>query len=161
MNGVDAVALATGQDWRGIEAGAHAFAAREGRYAPLTIWSIDGEHLVGRIALPLAVGVVGGNLEVNVRAKLALRILGVRGARDLAAVMAAAGLAQNLAALRALVTDGIQRGHMALHARGLALAAGTPDGLAETVVQRLISSGEIKLHKAREILAMLRAEGAC
>jgi hydroxymethylglutaryl-CoA reductase len=93
MNGVDAVALATGQDWRGIEAGAHAFAAREGRYAPLTTWSIDGEHLLGRIALPLAVGVVGGNLEVNGRAKLAMRILGVRGARDLAAVMAAAGLA--------------------------------------------------------------------
>jgi hydroxymethylglutaryl-CoA reductase len=161
MNGVDAVALATGQDWRGIEAGAHAFAAREGRYAPLTTWSVEADALVGRIALPLAVGVVGGNLEVNVRAKLAMRILAVRGARDLAAVMAAAGLAQNLAALRALVTDGIQRGHMALHARGLALAVGTPDGLAETVVQRLISSGEIKLHKAREILATLRAEGAC
>ncbi|HEV7734484.1 MAG TPA: hydroxymethylglutaryl-CoA reductase, degradative [Candidatus Binatia bacterium] len=160
MNGVDAVALATGQDWRGIEAGAHAFAARAGRYAPLTTWSIDGDVLLGRIALPLAVGIVGGNLECNPRARLALRILAVRGARDLAAVMAAAGLAQNLAALRALVTDGIQRGHMALHARGLALAAGTPDGLAEAVVQRLISSGEIKLHKAREILADLQAGGA-
>ncbi len=123
MNGIDAVAIATGNDWRGIEAGAHAWAAREGAYGPLTTWSVDGAALRGAIELPLAVATVGGHLELNPRARLSLRVLGAESARDLAAVMAAVGLGQNLAALRALVTDGIQRGHMALHARGLAMRA--------------------------------------
>jgi len=121
MNGIDAVALATGNDWRGIEAGAHAWAACRGGYGPLTTWSLEGETLLGSIELPLAVAIVGGHLDLNPRARLSLKLLGAESARDLAAVMAAVGLAQNFAALRALVTDGIQRGHMALHARGLAL----------------------------------------
>ena len=155
MNGIDAVALATGNDWRGIEAGAHAHAARDGRYGPLTSWSLEGETLVGAIALPLAVGTVGGHLALNPRVRVALRVLGVRSSRELAAIMASVGLGQNLAALRALVTDGIQRGHMALHARGVVAAAGVPPGLREVVTERLIASGEIKLGRAREILASL------
>lgn len=152
MNGIDAVAIATGNDWRGIEAGAHAYAARSGRYSPLSEWHIEGDHLVGRIDLPLAVGTVGGNLECNPRVRFALRMVGADSARSLAAVMAAVGLGQNFAAIRALVTDGIQRGHMALHARGLAQAAGAPAELMGHVVEQLIASGEIKLSKAREIV---------
>lgn len=153
MNGIDAVAIATGNDWRGIEAGAHAYAARDGRYTPLSRWSVDEGALCGSIELPLAVGMVGGNLEANARVRLAFRLLAVRSAGELAMVMAAAGLGQNFAALRALVTEGIQRGHMALHARGLAVAAGAPEDLVERVVEQLIASGEIKLSKAREIVA--------
>jgi hydroxymethylglutaryl-CoA reductase len=121
MNGIDAVAIATGNDWRSIEAGAHAWAARAGCYGPLTTWTVAGDALRGDIELPLAVATVGGHLELNPRARLSLRVLGADSARDLAAVMAAVGLGQNLAALRALVTEGIQRGHMALHARAKAL----------------------------------------
>jgi hydroxymethylglutaryl-CoA reductase len=160
MNGIDAVAIATGQDWRGIEAGAHAYAARDGHYGPLTRWQIDGDTLIGTIELPLAVGTVGGNLECNPRVHFSLRVLGVRSARELAAVMAAVGLAQNFAAMRALVTDGIQRGHMALHARGLAMAAGAPDAMLEHVVAELIASGEIKLSKAREIVEAVQVSVA-
>jgi len=157
MNGVDAVALATGQDWRGIESGAHAYAARNGRYAPLSEWRVEKGFLLGSIELPLAVGTVGGNLECNPRVNFGLRMLGVRTARDLAAVMAAVGLAQNFAAMRALVTDGIQRGHMALHARGLAMAAGAPGSMIEQVVEELLACGEIKLSKARAIVESIRA----
>lgn len=153
MNGIDAVALATGQDWRSIEAGAHAYAARSGQYRPLSEWRVENGALVGSIELPLAVGIVGGNLECNPRVHFGLRLLRVRSARDLASVMAAVGLAQNFAAVRALATDGIQRGHMALHARGLALAAGATEDMVDQVVEELIASGEIKLHKAREIVA--------
>jgi hydroxymethylglutaryl-CoA reductase len=156
MNGIDAVAIATGQDWRGIEAGAHAFAARAGHYGPLTKWRVHNDALIGTIELPLAVGIVGGNTECNPRVRFSLRLLGVESARELAAIMAAVGLAQNFAALRALVTDGIQRGHMALHARGLAVAAGAPDSLVEQVVEGLIASGEIKLSKARQILELVQ-----
>jgi hydroxymethylglutaryl-CoA reductase len=156
MNGIDAVALATGQDWRGIEAGAHAYAARDGRYGPLTSWRVEAGALVGRIELPLAVGTVGGHLELNRRAALMLRVLGVESARELAGIMAAVGLGQNFAALRALVTDGIQRGHMALHARGLAVAAGAPEDAVSEVIERLIASGEVKLAKAREIVVQVK-----
>jgi len=152
MNGIDAVALATGQDWRGIEAGAHAYAARSGRYRPLSQWRVEDDYLVGKIELPLAVGTVGGNLQVNPRVRLSLRLLGVSSARELAGVMAAVGLGQNFSAMRALVTDGIQRGHMALHARGVAIAAGAPEALVGRVIERLIACGEIKISKAREIL---------
>jgi hydroxymethylglutaryl-CoA reductase len=155
MNGIDAVAVACGQDWRGIEAGAHAFAARNGRYEPLSRWTVEDGMLIGGIELPLAVATVGGNMDLNPRVGVSLRLLGTRSARELAMVMAAVGLAQNLAALRALVTDGIQRGHMALHARGLAAAAGAPAALRTEVTRRLIASGEVKLAKAREILASL------
>lgn len=153
MNGIDAVALATGQDWRGIEAGAHAYAARSGQYRPLSEWRVENGALLGSIELPLAVGIVGGNLECNPRANFGLRLLRAQSARDLAAVMAAVGLAQNFAAVRALATDGIQRGHMALHARGLAIAAGATEEIVDQVVEELIASGEIKLGKAREIVA--------
>ncbi|MBI5544010.1 MAG: hydroxymethylglutaryl-CoA reductase, degradative, partial [Deltaproteobacteria bacterium] len=124
MNGIDAVAIATGNDWRAIEAGVHAFACRSGRYSPLSVWRVEEEHLVGRIEVPLAVGIVGGPIRVHPTAKLALRLLGVRTGQELARVMAAVGLAQNMAAIRALGTVGIQRGHMALHARSVAVTAG-------------------------------------
>ncbi len=117
MNGVDAVVIATGNDWRGVEAGAHAFAAADGRYRPLATWRAEGGDLVGRLEMPLAVGTVGGTLHAHAGARLALRLLGVTDARALATVVGSAGLASNLAALRALATEGIQRGHMSLHRR--------------------------------------------
>ena len=130
MNGVDAVAIATGQDWRAVEAGAHAYAARNGRYTSLSHWSVDADgNLVGTLELPLAVGIVGGASRVHPTARVTLKILGVTTAQELAEVMTAVGLAQNLAALRALATEGIQRGHMALHARQVAIAAGATGDL--------------------------------
>jgi hydroxymethylglutaryl-CoA reductase len=117
MNGVDAVLVATGNDWRGVEAGAHAYAARSGRYAPLATWRVDGDALVGRLAMPMAVGIVGGALVAHRGARLSLAMLGCADAGALGCIAGAAGLASNLAALRALATEGIQRGHMALHAR--------------------------------------------
>jgi hydroxymethylglutaryl-CoA reductase len=119
MNGVDPVVIATGNDWRGIEAGAHAYAARDGHYRPLATWRVEGNSLIGRLAMPMAVGTVGGTLQVHPGARLALRILGVTSARELAEVIGSVGLAQNLAALRALAGEGIQRGHMALHRRAV------------------------------------------
>lgn len=156
MNGIDAAAIATGQDWRGVEAGAHAYAARDGQYRALSEWRVENDALRGTLELPLAVGTVGGNLECNPRVNFGLRMLGVTTARDLASVLAAVGLAQNFAAMRALCTDGIQRGHMALHARGLAMAAGASEDIVEEVVEELIASGEIKLNKAREIVESRR-----
>jgi hydroxymethylglutaryl-CoA reductase len=120
MNGVDAVVIATGNDWRGVEAGAHAFAASSGRYRPLATWTVEGEQLVGRLVMPMAVGTVGGTLQVHKGARLALRIIGVTSARTLGMIIGCVGLASNLAALRALATEGIQRGHMALHNRATA-----------------------------------------
>ncbi|MEM1928070.1 MAG: hydroxymethylglutaryl-CoA reductase, degradative [Acidilobaceae archaeon] len=158
MNGIVAVALATGQDTRAIEAGAHAYAARRGRYEPLSVWERDENgDLVGYIELPLAVGTVGGSIKSNPMARLALKILGVKTSRELAEVMAAVGLAQNLAALRALVTEGIQRGHMKLHARQLALAAGASPEEVDAVVEEMVKSGTISLEKAKEVLASLRS----
>jgi len=159
MNGIDAVAIATGNDWRALEAAAHAYAAREGRYRPLTRWwrEADGA-LGGRIELPLAVGVVGGTTQAHPLARVALKILGVASARELAEIMAAVGLAQNLAALRALATEGIQRGHMALHARQIAMAAGAVGPEVEAVAERLVAEGNIRLARAQEILQALRAD---
>jgi hydroxymethylglutaryl-CoA reductase len=117
MNGVDAVVIATGNDWRGVEAGAHAFAAASGRYRPLAVWRCEEDDLVGRLEMPMAVGTVGGTLNAHAGARLNQRLLQVRDAKELAMVIGAVGLASNLAALRALATDGIQRGHMALHRR--------------------------------------------
>ena len=153
MNGVDALAIATGNDWRAIEAGAHAYAAASGQYLPLTRWSVttDGE-LLGEIAIPLKVGTVGGTLDANAAAALGLELTGARSAGELALLMAAVGLAQNFAALRALASSGIQAGHMKLHARSIAAAAGTPDEIFDDVVGELIASGEIKSWKAQEIL---------
>jgi hydroxymethylglutaryl-CoA reductase len=120
MNGVDAVVMATGNDWRGVEAGAHAYAARDGSYRPLATWRMEDESLLGRLEMPMAVGTVGGTLQVHPGARLALRILGVVSSEELAMVIGAVGLGQNLAALRALATEGIQRGHMNLHRRAVA-----------------------------------------
>ena len=166
MNGIDAVAIATGQDWRAVEAGAHAYAARSGvlssskggRYTSLSHWSVDADgNLVGTLELPLAVGIVGGASRVHPTAKVALKILGVATAQELAEVMAAVGLAQNLAALRALATEGIQRGHMQLHARQVAIAAGATDDLVEIIAGRLVAEGKIRLDRAQELVQELEA----
>ncbi len=154
MNGVDAVALACGQDWRAIEAGAHAYAARSGRYTALSTWTQDRDgNLVGTLELPLAVGTVGGATRVHPGAEVALKILGVETARELAEVIAAVGLAQNLGALRALATEGIQRGHMALHARQMAIAAGASPEQVPAIVARLVAEGTVRPDRAEEILA--------
>lgn len=160
MNGIDPIAVATGNDWRAIEAGAHAYAARDGQYRSLTDWRlVDGEAaLFGRIELPLAVGIVGGATRVHPTAQTALKILGVATARELAEVMAAVGLAQNLGALRALAAEGIQRGHMALHARQAALAAGVPPDQVEHVAALLVAEKNVKASRAAEIWAALRGE---
>ncbi|HVY39582.1 MAG TPA: 3-hydroxy-3-methylglutaryl-CoA reductase, partial [Polyangia bacterium] len=121
MNGVDAVVMATGNDWRGVEAGAHAFAAVSGRYRPLATWRAENGDLVGRLEMPMALGTVGGTLHAHAGARLALKLLGATDATALGMIVASAGLASNLAALRALATDGIQRGHMALHRRSSGL----------------------------------------
>jgi hydroxymethylglutaryl-CoA reductase len=157
MNGIDAVAVATGNDWRGIEAGAHAYAARDGRYRSLTkFWRKDG-YLHGSIELPLAVGTVGGSTQVHPTVAVLRKLLGADTARTLAGVMAAVGLAQNTGALKALATEGIQRGHMALHARQVALAAGTPPNLIDEVARRLVAQGPIKEAAAQAILRELGA----
>jgi hydroxymethylglutaryl-CoA reductase len=172
MNGADAVALATGNDWRALEAGAHAYAARNGQYRALTDWHVEsagdahaadpleskdrspgGDSLYGRLEMPMAVGIVGGATRSHPTAKLALKILGIEQARELAEVMAAVGLAQNLAALRALVTEGIQQGHMALHARQVAIAAGAKPEQVAAIAQMLIQEGQIREVRARELLS--------
>ncbi|MCZ6585056.1 MAG: hydroxymethylglutaryl-CoA reductase, degradative [Gammaproteobacteria bacterium] len=156
MNGIDPVAIATGNDWRAIEAGAHAFAARSGRYTSLTKWSADENgNLCGSLEMPIKVGTVGTAVESNPTAALNLRLLGVESATELAQVMGAVGLAQNFAAIRALATEGIQKGHMTLHARSVVTAAGSPQELFDEVLDRLILSGEIKVWKAQEIVAEL------
>jgi len=155
MNGVDAVLVATGQDWRAVEAGAHAYAARSGAYRPLAVWRERPGGLEGELEMPLAVGTVGGALHVHPGARLALDLAGAHTADRLAAIAAAAGLATNLAALRALATEGIQRGHMALHARGLARAAGATGELVDRVADELSASGDVKADRAREVLARL------
>ncbi|MCY4145570.1 MAG: hydroxymethylglutaryl-CoA reductase, degradative [Chloroflexi bacterium] len=154
MNGIDAVVLATGNDWRAVEAGAHAYAARDGQYTSLTRWRRDeAGDLHGEISLPLALGIVGGATRAHPAAVIALRLLGIDSARKLAEVAAAVGLAQNFAALRALATDGIQRGHMRMHARQLALAAGAAGGQVMLVAQQLVAEGNIRLERAKAIIA--------
>jgi hydroxymethylglutaryl-CoA reductase len=157
MNGVDAVLIATGQDWRAVEAGAHAFAARAGGYRPLALWHERPDGLDGELVMPMAVGTVGGALHVHPGARLALELAGAHTADRLAAIAGAAGLATNLAALRALATEGIQRGHMALHARRLARAAGATGELIERVADELAATGDVKADRAREVLARLCA----
>ena len=161
MNGIDAVVVATGNDWRAIEAGAHAYAVRDGAYGPLSHWERGAEgDLVGTLELPLAVGTVGGATRVHPLARLALKILGVESARELAEVIAAVGLAQNLAALRALATEGIQRGHMELHARQVAIAAGAEGELVERVAEQMVQDRVIRPDRAEEILAQLELDVA-
>jgi hydroxymethylglutaryl-CoA reductase len=156
MNGIDAVVIATGNDFRAVEAGAHAYAALSGRYRPLSVWRRDGEDLVGELALPLALGIVGGTLRVHPVARLALALLGVERADELALIAASVGLASNLAALRALATEGIQRGHMSLHARSVAVAAGAEGPEVELVAGRLSEDGSITLEAAIRALSALR-----
>lgn len=152
MNGVDAVAIATGNDWRAIEAAAHAYAARGSHYSSLTNWyRNEAGDLVGELEIPMKVGTVGGSLESNPAVKIGRRILNVKSARELAEVMGAVGLAQNFSALRALSTEGIQRGHMTLHARSVAMSAGVPNDIFDQVVEEMIESGEIKVWKAQEL----------
>ncbi|MCX8197577.1 MAG: hydroxymethylglutaryl-CoA reductase, degradative [Candidatus Micrarchaeota archaeon] len=160
MNGIDAIAVATGNDWRAVEAGAHAFAAFGGRYSSLTIYSkLPNGDLRGEIELPLAVGIVGGAIRSLPSAKIALSILGVKSAAELSCVMASVGLAQNFAALRALAGEGIQRGHMELHARNLAISAGAVGNEIDLVAQQMISEKNISSSKASELLKNLRGEG--
>lgn len=158
MNGIDSVALATGNDARALEAGAHAYAARDGRYRPLATWRRDGKELVGVLEMPLALGTVGGTLRVHPTAQLALEIAGVESANDLAQLAGAVGLASNLAALRALGTEGIQRGHMSLHARSVATAAGAVGAEVERVAAILSESGVVTVDHACEVLLRLRCE---
>lgn len=153
MNGIDAVVVATGNDWRAVEAGAHAYAARSGHYTSLSTWQCDPQgSLAGQLELPLAVGIVGGATRVHPLAKLALKILGVGTARELAEVIAAVGLAQNLAALRALATEGIQRGHMSLHARQVAMAAGAEGEVIGSIAEQMVREGSVRIERAQELL---------
>ncbi|MBN1206119.1 MAG: hydroxymethylglutaryl-CoA reductase, degradative [Myxococcaceae bacterium] len=160
MNGIDAVAIATGQDWRAIEAGAHAFACREGQYRPLSTWYLEEGHLVGRIELPLALGTVGGPIKVHPGVQVALKLMRVGSARELSMVIAAVGLAQNFAALRALGSVGIQKGHMALHARCVAVTAGARGDWVEKIANELVKAGHVKVEKARELIAALSPDEA-
>jgi len=153
MNGIDAVALATGNDWRAIEAGAHAYAARGGRYTSLSSWGKDADgNLVGALELPMAAGTVGGATRVHPAARAAIKLMGVTSASQLAEVMVSVGLAQNLAALRALASEGIQRGHMNLHARQVAIAAGAEGELVEKLAKRLVEEKTVRIDRAQEII---------
>ena len=157
MNGVDAVVIATGNDWRAVEAGAHAYAARTGRYKPLSRWEIDGEgYLVGTLEMPLAVGIVGGATRTNPLARISLKILGVKTAQELAEVIGAVGLVQNLAALRALAAEGIQAGHMSLHAKNIAVMAGAVGDEIDRVAEILVKERKIRVDRAKEVLEELR-----
>ncbi len=156
MNGVDAVVLATGNDWRAVEAGAHAYAARDGQYSSLTRWWQDENgDLCGALQMPLAVGIVGGATRVHPTAQIALRLMNIQSARQLAEIIAAVGLAQNVAALRALATEGIQHGHMQMHARQIAVAVGAPPELVSRVVDQMIAERNIRPERARAILQEL------
>lgn len=153
MNGIDPLIVATGNDWRAIEAGAHAWAARSGRYSSLTRWEIDAAgRLVGTLELPMAVGLVGGATKTHPAAQAALQLLGVSSAQELAEIAAALGLAQNMAALRALATEGIQRGHMALHARNIAIVAGATGADIEAVAAILAQEHDVRVDRAKELL---------
>jgi hydroxymethylglutaryl-CoA reductase len=154
MNGVDAVVIATGNDWRAIEAGAHAYAARGGRYTSLSAWGRDTDgNLVGSLEMPMAVGIVGGATRVHPTARAALKLMGITTASELAEIIASVGLAQNLAALRALATEGIQRGHMSLHARQVAIAAGAEGEEIERLATQLVMEKTVRIDRAEAILA--------
>jgi hydroxymethylglutaryl-CoA reductase len=160
MNGIIAVILATGNDHRAIEAGAHAYAALKGKYTSLSVWEKNQNgDLVGSIELPMAVGLIGGAVRTHPIAKIALKILGVKTANEFAEVLAAVGLAQNLGALRALAHEGIQRGHMSLHARNIAVAAGVPAELVDLVAERMVKERKIRMDRAKELIEELGSTG--
>lgn len=161
MNGIDPVVVATGNDWRAIEAGAHVWASRTGRYTSLTRWEIDAAgRLVGTLEMPMALGLVGGATKTHPAARAALKILAVESAQELAEVTVAVGLAQNMAALRALATEGIQKGHMALHARNIAIVAGAEGDEIEQVASALAANHDVRVDRARELLETMRKAGA-
>ena len=158
MNGVDPIVVATGNDWRAIEAGAHVWACRSGRYTSLSTWEIDGKgNLVGTLEMPMALGLVGGATKTHPAARAALKMLGVQSAQELAEVTVAVGLAQNMGALRALATEGIQKGHMALHARNIAIVAGATGDEIETVAAALAADHDVRVDRAKELLEKLRS----
>jgi hydroxymethylglutaryl-CoA reductase len=153
MNGVDAVVIATGNDWRAIEAGAHAFAARSGKYTSLSTWNIGADgNLVGTLEMPMAVGIIGGATKVHPAAQAAVKLMGVKTASELAEIIVSVGLAQNMAALRALATEGIQRGHMSLHARQVAIAAGASGEIIEKVAAQMVAEKVVRIDRAEELV---------
>jgi hydroxymethylglutaryl-CoA reductase len=157
LNGAIAVVIATCNDHRAVEAGAHAYAARTGRYTALSIWEKNGAgDLAGSLEMPMAVGTIGGAVRTHPIAKIALKILGVKSANELAEIITAVGLAQNLGALRALANEGIQRGHMQLHARNIAIAAGAPNELVDVISEQMVKEGKIRMDRAKEILEQHR-----
>jgi hydroxymethylglutaryl-CoA reductase len=159
MNGIDPVVVATGNDWRAVEAGAHAWACRSGRYSSLTRWELDGTGcLVGTIEMPMPLGLVGGATKTHPAARAALAVLGVKSANELAEIAVAVGLAQNMAALRALATEGIQRGHMALHARNIAILAGAVGEQIERVAEELAADHDVNVDRAKRVLARLQSQ---
>lgn len=159
MNGVDAVVLATANDWRAVEAGAHAYAARSGRYTSLSTWGMDEKgNLTGFLEMPMAVGIVGGATRVHPSARAALKLIGIQSARELAEIIVSVGLAQNLAALRALATEGIQRGHMGLHARQVAIAAGAAGDEVDRVAGQMVQERTVRIDRATEILSEIRTQ---
>jgi hydroxymethylglutaryl-CoA reductase len=159
MNGIDPIVIATGNDWRAVEAGAHAYAARSGRYTSLTTWGADeAGNLVGSLELPMAVGIVGGATRVHPGARAALRLMGISSAAELAEIIVSVGLAQNLAALRALATEGIQRGHMSLHARQVAVAAGAQGETVSRLAQALVVEKNVRIDRAEELLKQWSAQ---
>ncbi|MFH1726555.1 MAG: hydroxymethylglutaryl-CoA reductase, degradative [Elusimicrobiota bacterium] len=158
MNGIDGILIATGNDWRAVEAACHAFAARDGQYRPLTEYRISGDKLIGKITLPLAVGTIGGVTKLHPGVEILLKLMGITSRRELAEVMAASGLLQNLAAVRALVTEGIQQGHMSLHARNVAYSAGAWGNMAIEVADQMVQEGRIRFDRAREIVKKMLAQ---
>lgn len=159
MNGIDPIVVATGNDWRAIEAGAHVWASRSGRYTALSTWELDTKgHLVGTLEMPMALGLVGGATKTHPAARAALKILGVESAQELAEVAVAVGLSQNMGALRALATEGIQRGHMALHARNIAIVAGATGDEIDRVASTLSANHDVRVDRARDVLELIRTE---
>jgi hydroxymethylglutaryl-CoA reductase len=157
MNGIDSLIIATGNDFRAIEAGAHAYAARNGQYTSLTSYKKDKDgNLVGEIELPCAIGIVGGAANIHPKARLSRKILGVESAQGLAEAVAALGLAQNFAAVFALSTVGIQKGHMSLHAKNIAVMAGAKKDEIDKVADQLVKEGKVKLDRAKEIIKEIR-----
>lgn len=156
FNGIDGLVVATGNDWRAVEAGAHAYAARDGHYRGLSTWTIDGEELLGQMTLPMPIATVGGSIGLNPKVQAAFDILGQPNARTLASLIVAVGLCQNFAALRALVTTGIQAGHMKLQAKSLAILAGATESEADIIAQQLRKEQHTNLETAKQLLATLR-----
>lgn len=153
MNGIDPVVIATGNDWRAVEAGAHAYASKNGQYGSMTTWSKDeAGNLIGEIELPMSIGIVGGATRVHPLAELSLSLMNIESADELAQVIVAVGLAQNLGALKALATDGIQKGHMALHSRSVAIAGGATGEMIDMIAKQLVEQKEIRVGKAKELV---------